>query len=174
LLGNVLFDPYSKRKSEDKHNICFDTAPLEKSLTITGNPVAKIFVKPNGKDCSLCVYLEDVGKDGSVNYVTEGEILCGNTLNPSYTPKYKTVSPMRSFQKADYLEFSPREVRQVDLELFPMSYQFRKGHRIRLSIAGGDKNHFKLPSFVQLCDQFDIICGKPHASQISLPVESVH
>ncbi len=174
LLGNVLFDPYSNRKQEDKHNICFDTAPLERSWNITGNPVVKIFVKPNSKDCSLFVYLEDVGSDGSVNYVTEGEVLCGHTLNPKYVPKYKTVSPMRSFLKADYREFSPHEVRQVDLELFPMSYQFRKGHRIRLSIAGGDKNHFKLPSFVQVCDQFDIICGKPQASQISLPVESVH
>ncbi len=172
LLGNVLFDPYSHRKRDDKHNICFDTVPLNENWTITGNPVAKVFVKPDGKDCSLFVYLEDVAPNGSVNYVTEGEILCGHTINPSYTPKYKTISPMRSFRKADYKQFSPGEIRQVDLELFPISYQFKKGHRVRLSIAGRDKNHFRSPTFVQMSDQFEIMCGKEHASQIALPVEA--
>lgn len=172
LLGNVLFDPYSNRKREDKHNICFESAPLKSNWNVTGNPLAKVFVKPNGKDCTLFVYLEDVSPGGSVNYVTEGEILCGNTKNPSYTPKYKTVSPVRSFLKADYKPFEPGEIREVDIELYPMSYQFKKGHHIRISIAGRDKNHFKSPTFVEGTDQFEIVCGEEHASQISLPVES--
>lgn len=173
LLGNVLFDPYPNRKQEDKLNICFDTAPLKENWIVTGNPVAKIFVKPSGKDCALFVYLEDVSPNGSVNYVTEGEILCGHTLNSGYPPKYKTVSPMPSFRKKDYKTFSPGQIRQVDLELFPMSYQFKKGHSIRVSIAGADKNHFKMPPFVQLSDKIEILCGPQHASQISLPVESI-
>lgn len=172
LLGNVLFDPYSNRKKEDKHNICFESKPLDGNLNVTGNPLAKIFVKPNGKDCTLFVYLEDVSPSGSVNYVSEAEILCGNTKNSSYTPKYKTVSPMRSFQKADYKPFEPGEIREVDLEMYPMSYQFKKGHRIRISIAGRDKNHFRKPAFVDGTDRFEIVCGKDHSSQISLPVES--
>ncbi len=173
LLGNVLFDPYPSRKQEDKLNICFDTEPLKENWSVTGNPVAKIFVKPSGKDCALFVYLEDVAPNGSVNYVTEGEVLCGHTLNATYPLKYKTVAPLRSFRKKDYKPFSPGEVRKIELELFPMSYQFKKGNRIRVSVAGADKNHFKVPSFVQLSDKIEIMCGAQHASQISLPVESI-
>lgn len=171
MLGNVLLDPYSNRKSQDKHNICFESAPLQTNWTVSGNPTASVFVKPNEKDCSLFVYLEDVSPGGSVNYVTEGQILCGNILNQSFTPKYKSVSPMRSFKKADYKPFSPGEVREVQLEMFPISYQFKKGHRIRLSIAGRDKNHFKPPAFTRLSDQIEIVCGDKHASQVVLPVE---
>lgn len=171
LLGNVLLDPYSNRRGEDKHNICFETPPLPDNWIVSGNPIVKVFVKPNGEDCSLFVYLEDVSPNGSVNYVTEGQILCGNTLSDANAPKYKTVAPMRTFRKEDYKRFSPGEVREVDLEMFPISYQFKKGHRVRLSIAGRDKNHFKQPPFAKMSDQIEIVCGEQHASQICLPIE---
>jgi len=172
LLGNVLLNPYANRKSEDKRNVCLETEPIQENWTVTGNPTAKFFVKTNGHDCVLFAYLEDVSPNGSVNYVTEGQILCGNSMNGSSDQKYKTLSPMRSFRKADYKPFAPGEIREVDMELFPMSYQFKKGHRIRLSIAGGDKDHFKPPAFAKLGDQFEIMCSAQRASQISLPVES--
>ncbi len=172
LLGNVLLDPYSNRKVEDKHNICFQTAPLAENMIVSGNPTVKVFVKPNGEDCSLFVYLEDVSPGGSVNYVTEGQILCGNTLSDENAPKYKTLAPMPTFRKVDYKQFSPGEVREVDLEMFPISYQFKKGHRIRLSIAGRDRNHFKQPPFAKMSDQIEFICGEKHSSQVCLPVET--
>lgn len=172
LLGNVLLDPYSNRKSEDKRNICFQTAPLTENWIVSGNPVVKVFVKPNKEDCSLFVYLEDVSPTGSVNYVTEAQILCGNTLSDEQVQKYKTLSPMRTFKKIDYKQFAPGEVREVDLEMFPISYQFKKGHRVRLSIAGRDRNHFKLPPFAKMSDEIEIVCGDQHASQVCLPIEA--
>jgi putative CocE/NonD family hydrolase len=172
LLGNVLLDPYSNRKSEDKHNICFQTAPLAENWIVSGNPIVKVFVKPNKEDCSLFVYLEDVSPSGSVNYVTEAQILCGNTLSDAQVQKYKTLLPMRTFKKIDYKQFAPGEVREVDLEMFPISYQFKKGHRVRLSIAGRDRDHFKLPPFAKMSDEIEIVCGDQHASQVCLPIEA--
>lgn len=172
LLGNVLLDPYSNRKGEDKHNICFQTAPLAQNWIVSGNPIVKVFVKPNKEDCSLFVYLEDVSPSGSVNYVTEAQILCGNTLSDAQVQKYKTLLPMRTFKKIDYKQFAPGEVREVDLEMFPISYQFKKGHRVRLSIAGRDRNHFKLPPFAKMSDEIEIVCGDQHASQVCLPIEA--
>jgi putative CocE/NonD family hydrolase len=172
MLGNVLLDPYANRKNEDKRNICFETVPLADNWTVSGNPAVKIYLKPNGEDCSLFAYLEDVAPNGSVNYVTEGEILCGNNLSEMFKPKYKTLTPMRSFRKADYKPFAAGEVREVSIEMYPTSYQFKKGHRIRLSIAGRDKDHFETPAFARMGDQFEIVCGANHASQISLPVEA--
>jgi len=172
LLGNVLLDPYSNRKKEDKHNICFESAPLTENMIVSGNPGVKVFVKPNGDDCSLFVYLEDVSPSGSVNYVTEAEILCGNVISDENAAKYKTIIPMPTYRKLDYKQFAPDEIREVDLEMFPISYQFKKGHRIRLSIAGRDRHHFKQPPFAKMSDQIEIVCGEKHASQVCLPVET--
>jgi hypothetical protein len=52
--------------------------------------------------------------------------------------------------------------------MLPISYQFRKGHRIRISIAGADAGHFNLPS--PQPTHFDISTSTAFPSYIELPV----
>jgi hypothetical protein len=171
LLGNVIWNPYPDRKAEDKRLFVFDSAPIAFDTRVTGHPAVKIFIKPSGKDCALFAYLEDVSPSGSVNYVTEGEILCGNRLNPNEAQAYKTVVPTRSFRAKDYRPLEPGKTVEVDFDLLPMSYQFKKSHRIRLAIAGHDKDHFIAPNFTELGKEFEILWGGGSASQLSLPVD---
>nr|MBA3968045.1 serine esterase [Nitrospirales bacterium] len=37
----------------------------------------------------------------------------------------------------------PGEVVPLKVALLPTSYQFKKGHRIRIALAGADKDHFQ-------------------------------
>jgi putative CocE/NonD family hydrolase len=171
LLGNILLDPYPDRKQQDKRLLVFDSKPLTENLDVTGNPSAKIWLKPSAKDCSLFLYLEDVWTDGSVHYVSEGEVFCGNRLNANAAAKYKTVTPMRTFLAQDYKALTPGEPTEVAIEFFPISYQFKAGHRIRLSIAGKDKDHFAVPAFTEASDNFDVDFGPEQPSLLSLPVE---
>jgi len=171
LLGNVLLEPYAHRKTEDKRLIVFDSAPLTSDTRVTGHPTIKVFLKPNGKDCTLFAYLEDVSPSGFVSYVSEGEILCGNRLNSDESQLYKTAVPIRSFRAKDYHALMPGEVVKVDLDLFPMSYQFKKGHHIRLALAGHDKDHFIAPNFTQLSTEFEVMWGTESPSQLVLPVD---
>jgi putative CocE/NonD family hydrolase len=171
LLGNVILSPYPNRKAEDKRLIVFDSDALTSDMIVTGHPAIKIFLKPNGKDCTLFAYLEDVSASGSVSYVSEGEVLCGNRLNSIEPQLYKTVVPTRSFRLKDYHPLTPGKVVEVDLDMFPMSYQFKKGHHIRLALAGGDKDHFQKPNFTQVSAEFEVKWGTDCPSQIQLPVD---
>jgi predicted acyl esterase len=172
LLGNPLLQPYANRKDADKLLLCYDSQPLPSNMRVTGQPSVNLFLKSNGEDCALFVYLEDVSPGGLVRYVTEGELLCGNQLNSDKAETYKTVLPTRSFTRTDYKPFTKDEVREVQVAMLPMSYEFKKGHRIRLSIAGCDKDHFKAPKFAKLGTQLTILRGGSNCSLLSLPVDT--
>jgi putative CocE/NonD family hydrolase len=171
LMGNVLLRPYPQRKAEDKRLLVYNSQPLTEDCKIAGHPEIKIFLTPNGEDCTLFAYLEDVTPAGAVHYVTEGQVLCGNRLAAHEEPLYKTANPMRSFLSKDYKPLTPNQVTAVDLELQPIAYQFKKGHRIRLSLAGTDKAHFIAPPFAHLSSQFKVCWGGETPSQITLPVD---
>jgi uncharacterized protein len=171
LMGNVLLRPYPQRKAQDKRLLVFDSEPLAENESIAGHPSIKVFLKPNGEDCTVFAYLEDVTPGGAVHYVTEGQLLCGNRLSASYNQPYKTVLPTRSFLAKDYRPLTPDQVTPIDLELLPIAYQFKKGHRIRLSLAGVDKDHFIAPPFAHLSTQFEIRWGAESPSALILPID---
>jgi predicted acyl esterase len=53
-------------------------------------------------------------------------------------------------------------------DLLPTSYLFRKGHRLRVGVAGADKDHF---AFIQGDEpSVQIYRDSLHASRIDLPV----
>ncbi len=172
LIGNPLWAPYPNRASADKKLLTYDSQPLTNDTKITGHPALDLFIKTDGEDCAIFAYLEDVSPSGIVRYVTEGEILAGNRLVESTTKaNYKTVLPQRSFLRADYSKLKPNQVSDVKLELLPISYQFKKGHRIRIALAGADKDHFSTPKFTQLSDTFDLCTGGDTASFLNLPLD---
>jgi uncharacterized protein len=172
LIGNPLWAPYPDRTIADKKLLTYDSEPLDAATRVTGHPQLNLFIKSDGEDCALYAYLEDVAPDGLVRYVTEGEILAGNKLVEHTPAPYKTVLPQRSFLKADYSHLKPGEVVPVKFELLPISYQFRKGHRIRIALAGADKDHFAAPPrFARLGETFDVLTGGDSASSVNLPLD---
>ena len=52
--------------------------------------------------------------------------------------------PNRTYRRADAAPLIPGEVVPLTLDLLPVSYQFKRGHRIRVALAGADKDHFQL------------------------------
>lgn len=171
LLGQILWTPHPGRKKADKKLMVYDSQPLKEDVKITGHPKVKLFVKANAPDAAIFAYLEDVAPGGLVRYITEGELLCGNRINPDRSPEYKTVNPTPSFLRADYKALEPFATTEVNLSLQPCSFMFKKGHRIRLSIGGLDKDHFKGPNFTKIASQIQICTGVDALSQLALPVD---
>jgi putative CocE/NonD family hydrolase len=171
LIGNPLWAPYPDRTSADKKLLTYDSEPLKQATKITGHPDVNLFIKSDGEDCALFAYLEDVAPNGLVRYVTEGEILAGNRFVSTSTASYKTVVPQRRFLREDYRHLNPHETTEVKIELLPISYQFSKGHRIRVALAGADKDHFAPPKFAHLGSVFDVLSGGDHASYVNLPLD---
>ena len=146
LVGISLKDPYPDRKEQDEKLQLYTTEPLSEDLEVTGHPVATIYLSANTTDTTLFVYLEDVAPDGSVHYITEGEL---RALHRNWQPIETTTGsmleiPYRTFRRADADPLIPGEVVPLTLDLLPVSYQFKKGHRIRIALAGADKDHFQL------------------------------
>jgi predicted acyl esterase len=116
-------------------------------------------------DGVVYVYLEDVGPDGSVIYLTEG---CLRFLQRATTGP---AEPMglgvpRSFARADRLPVTPGENLDLLVELLPVSALLRSGHRLRITIAGNDASCFSYHGSPG--ETFTLTLGK--STHLDLPV----
>ena len=95
-----------------------------------------------------------LGTDGGVTYVTEGMLRALHRASVSESPPYRDVVPVRVYDRQSGKPLVPGEIAELTFDLLPISYLFKPGHSIRLSIAGSDKDHFsdtrKLASNVQV------------------------
>ena len=146
LVGISLENPYPDRKDRDKKLLLYTSDPLPENVEVTGHPVVTIYLSSTTPDTNLFVYLEDVTPEGEVHYVTEGELRALHRRWHTTSPSNDAILPIpfRSFQRADAAPLTPGEVVPLTLPLFPTSYQFKQGHRLRLALAGADQDHFQI------------------------------
>jgi putative CocE/NonD family hydrolase len=157
---------YPDRTARDGRLLCFETAPLVEDTEMTGHPLLTLFVSCSEPDAHLFAYLEDVAPDGRVAYVTEGQLrLLHRALGTGPSP-CESPAPARSFTKGHASELVRGEVVSAVFDLLPISWLFLRGHRIRLALAGADKDHFD----VMAPRTIEILVGPEHPSRLELPV----
>ncbi|MBW2367653.1 MAG: CocE/NonD family hydrolase [Deltaproteobacteria bacterium] len=158
---------YPDRREEDKKLLIYETQPLATDTEITGHPVLRLFLALSQEDGDVIVYLEDVGPDGTVYYITEG---CLRVRHRKVSPPpYAFAGPYHSFRREDAEPLVPETVTELMIGLFPTSVLFRKGHRIRLAISGADKGTF-LPMGGVENAQWRIQRNSRHPSYLELPI----
>lgn len=130
-------------------------APLRADMEVTGHPLIELTLSSTASDGDIFVYLEDVAPDGSSLLVSEGQ-LRANYHRPRPIENMLAASargfgvkpglPWQGFDKVDYDPAPFADGKQVRLafDLMPTSWVFRKGHRIRISIAGADAPSFAI------------------------------
>ena len=158
---------YSDRKWQDKKLLCYDSKPIEKEMEVTGHPVVTIYVTSDKTDGQFFVYLEDIDPKGRVSYVTEGMLRAIHRKLNDEKPPYKMAVPYRTFKTGDALPLVPGEVAELKFDLLPVSYLFKKGHRIRIAIAGADRDNFVAPAGAPANLKFHR--DEIHASKVTLP-----
>ncbi|MBT5296787.1 MAG: CocE/NonD family hydrolase [Rhodospirillaceae bacterium] len=149
--------------------LSYTGAPLDSDTEVTGHPWAELHFASSEKDCTFFVYVSDITPEGKSLYVTEGVFRALHRKpgpNPTDIP---ATGPTHTFNKADAELLVPGEPAQAAFELLPTSYLFRAGHRIRVSIAMADTDHFTRipdgrPPEVTLFRQAD------RASRVMLPI----
>ena len=112
-------------------------------MEVTGHPLVTLHVSSTAKDGNFFVYLEDVAPRGRVEYVTEGMLRALHRKLSDDPPPYRTPVPYRTFLRVDASALVPGEVAELVFALYPTSYLFKKGHSIRVTVAGADKDHFE-------------------------------
>jgi len=116
--------------------------PLAQDMEVTGHPWAELHFAASEKDCTFFVYISDVTPEGKSVYVTEG-IFRALHRKPGPNPEdVPATGPTHTFNRADAELLVPGEAAEAAFELLPTSYLFRKGHRVRVSIALSDSDHF--------------------------------
>lgn len=89
-------------------------------------------------------YLEDVAPEGRVTYVDEGilRLIDRKEVDPKILP-YEPLGPGHSFLRKDAEPLNSNESVRVRFSLYPTSVLLRKGHRIRIALAGADSGFFR-------------------------------
>jgi len=158
---------YPDRRRADEHLLCYTSRPLESDLEVTGSPKVNLSLKSTAGDGEYFAYLEDVDLKGRVWYVTEGELRALHRAESS-NPPYPQPAPYHSFKRSDGAPLEAGEISQIDLALIPTSYLFRRGHAIRLALAGADRDHFAaLPGAPP---SWTVYRDAGHRSSLELPV----
>lgn len=142
LIRGIGGEPYPDRKERDAALLAYQTPPLAADLEVTGHPVARLFLSSTVEDGAVFVYLEDVEPGGRVRHVTEGVLRLLHRKLGDGPPLYRSPAPYRSFARQDGAPLPPGEVAEIVLDLLPTSYLFRRGHAIRIAIAGADRDYF--------------------------------
>ncbi|KUI26214.1 serine esterase [Mycobacterium sp. GA-2829] len=159
---------YPDRSTVDGRLLAYTTAPLERDIEVTGHPVVTLFVTADAADATVFVYLEDVDDRGRVAPVTEGQLRAVHRrLNTTPAPYRQTV-PYRTFRRDDTSALVPGEIADLTFDLIPTSHLFRRGHRIRLAIAGTDASHFAMVP--GSATTLGVHRSRTYASRVELPV----
>ena len=124
--------------------LTFTSAPLAADLEVTGPIVLKLFASSTAIDTQFIVKLTDQHP--------QDEAARAKGEQPGYTPVSKgwlkashrekdeqRSTPTRPFYThTNPQPLMPGEIYQFDIEVLPISYVFKQGHRIRLELANGD------------------------------------
>jgi uncharacterized protein len=171
------------RTKIDKRAMVYQTSALQEDTEIIGHPIVEVWISANRPDADLFVYLEDVDKKGNAIYVSEGQLRASWHLECAIEEqmgvKYNILPelPWHGFT-SDYCSvdvLSQSEPVKMRFDLFPVAWNFKKGHSLRISIAGLDRDNFEInPAYFQNgnMDGVEIYLhqGQLYPSRVILPI----
>ncbi len=136
---------YPDRVEQDQKLLCYTTEPLREATEVTGHPIVALHMTWPTRDGNVLVYLEDIWPDRKIRLISEGVLRAVHRKRSDEPPPYKLLVPYHTFRRADMTLLTPGELAELTFDLLPTSYLFKKGHRIRIAIAGADVDHFATP-----------------------------
>ena len=165
---------YPDRREEDRKLLVYDGAPMERDVEVVGAPVVTLQLASSTVDPAVFVYLEDVAPDGRVAYLTEGEFRAVNRKPAAPGSSFYDEGPAaHSFRRADARPMVPGRTAELRFPLLPTAARIRKGHRLRVAIAGADAKVFRRYPAVGPAT-FTLRVGGPRASTLDLPLRPAH
>ena len=132
---------YADWQEREARLIGWSSAPLAEDTELTGHGLADLHLACSEPDAALFAYLSEVEADGTVRYVTEGLLRALHRQESPAPANYRTSWPFRSFRREDAAPLVPGQGERIRIPLLPVSWVFRAGSRLRLSLAGADADH---------------------------------
>jgi uncharacterized protein len=135
---------YPDRSSEDGKLLVYTGAPLATDVEISGSPTVVLDVASTAADGAFFAYLEDVGPDGHVTYLDEGEQRAINRKQMEIHERpYNSPGPASGSARHNAQPLVPGKPAELKICMWPTSILLRKGHQIRIALAGADAGIFR-------------------------------
>lgn len=163
-----LLDIYLDMRGNDEKGLTFTGEPLEEDVEITGHPLLEIWASTYDDDFDLFAYIEDVSPAGYSDYVTEGTIAASHRKE-SECPYTTPDQVYHSGLKADAAPMPKGGIELLRFNTLPVSYSFPKGHRIRVTLTGCDKDNYAEKKTTPP-QKFIIYRSAQHPSGVVFPV----
>lgn len=162
----------------EKTGLTYTTAPLSKDTELTGLVKADVWAElTSAKDASLVAVLSDVDPStGKSNQVTAGFLLASqrkvDKRKSTYAPGHVLIRPWHPFTRASQKPVEPGQPYRYQIEIYPTSQVFKKGHQIRLTIGTADTpaTATPLPDMLNELGTITILHAPHYPSNVLLPV----
>jgi predicted acyl esterase len=124
--------------------VSLDSAPFAEDTEITGPVAARLWVESSSEDMDLFLTIRNIDPDGNdvweIGQQGQQVPVAKGWLRVSHRELDEALSlPYRPYhQHRRRLYLQPGEIVAVDVEIWPTSMVFRKGHRLRLDIQPRD------------------------------------
>ena len=190
-IGGGTPDKLPVRTEKDKQCLVYTSAPLDANVEVTGHPIVRFSVSSTADYGDFFVYLEDVDANGEAVLVTEAQLRAGFAdlhdndkiiSGGKYGIEVLPELPWHGYEKGHYRDriLADGAIVRLVIDFHPTSWVFRKGHRVRVSIACSDYPTYRLhPKLCPTNDPADpdnvvptitVHRDPAHPSRIELPV----
>jgi uncharacterized protein len=143
----------------------YETEPLTADMEVTGNPVAHLWIRTQARDALATVWIDDVAPDDSTrSYQMLGRLLASDRAL-ARAPYDAMRLPWHSFLARAAHPLEADKPTELIFELVPMSYLFKAGHRVRVTVTFTDPR-----GQVEGASPVEILRGGRQGSYLLLPI----
>lgn len=147
--------------------LSYYSQPLQHPITLTGEAIFTLYLAADAEDGAVLVFLEEVEANGSVHYITEGQLrLMQRKVDAK--PLYKRNGPSHSYRRQDLQPMPIGEPEELKITSLPISYAISAGSRLRITVVGADKGHSD--EVKEKPTDYVIYAGDSYPSSVVLPV----
>jgi putative CocE/NonD family hydrolase len=124
-------------KCVDAKGLTYTSLPLASDTEVTGIPVVHLWASSTSTDGYFFAFLEEVdGRTNISHYVTNGMIKAACRALSRKSPWTELGMAYHRCYDIDYQPLTPGQPVELVFDFYPISYIFRKGNRIRLTVTG--------------------------------------
>jgi len=127
---------YPTRAADDAKLLVYTSGAFDNDLELAGRAAVHLHLSVDRTDAAVFVYLEDVGPDGAVTYLSEGQL---RLLHRRPGPN---IDGEPSFRRSAAQPVLPDTPMEANILLQAVAARIRATHRLRIAIAGADADTF--------------------------------
>lgn len=136
---------WKSQNGRERRAYTYTTAPFTEDTQISGPIAVHLFGSSTAKDATWVALVSDVEPDGTSVSMSEGALRTSrralDTSRTIYTPSGDVIEPFHWNTTATASYAPIGSISTLDIEVWPVNWTIKKGHRVRLTIAASDGPH---------------------------------